>query len=391
MRIIQVIPHYIPAHRFGGPLRVAHPLGKALTNLGHQVVVCTTNLADEHNDLSVPVDQPVNVEGVTVYYEPTLLSRYWGFSPKLWRRSAQEIQKADLVLVHAHYQFANWAGAFLARRYRKPYIIFPHASLRRQGLQHKSPRKKQIYLTLLERRNLEKAMFIAFNAPEEKADSLFGKRGRVVPSGIDPSEFNNRPASGYFRQQYPQLQNKVVYLFLGRLDVKHKGLDFLIPAFAQLHRSNPNTHLVLAGPDEDDGSTQIDTLIHQHNLSQSVTLTGLISGQDKLAALQDADVFVLSSRFEGLSIALLEALYFGLPMLVTDRVGLCHEIQRYQAGLVTSATTEAIYQGLSQLAEANTRKSMKGRGTHLILKNYTWDIIASNLMSQIQDLVPECI
>ena len=111
MRITQIISHYVPSHRFGGPLHVAHGLGKALAAHGHQVSVCTTNLADEKKDLAVPVDTPIDVDGVTVFYEPTCWSRYWGFSPRLWRRAKQEIARADVALVHFHYQFANWAGA----------------------------------------------------------------------------------------------------------------------------------------------------------------------------------------------------------------------------------------------------------------------------------------
>ena len=45
MKFLQVIPHYVPAYNFGGPLRVAHSIGKALIKQGHNVTVCTTNLA----------------------------------------------------------------------------------------------------------------------------------------------------------------------------------------------------------------------------------------------------------------------------------------------------------------------------------------------------------
>lgn len=104
-----------------------------------------------------------------------------------------------------------------------------------------------------------------------------------------------------------------------------------------------------------------------------------------MATLQDADAFVLPSRFEGLSIALLEALYVGLPILVTDQVELHQEIQQIGAGLVVPVEIEAIGWGLGQLAEPATRRAMQGRGTELIKQKYTWDVIAWNLVTDIQN------
>lgn len=384
MKICQVIPHYVPATRFGGPQRVAHPLGKALVRAGHSVVVCTTNLADRTANLDVPVDEPVIVDGATVYYEPVLLSRYWGFSPSLWRRVAREVQQADVVLVHAHYQFANWAGARLARKAGKPYVFFAHSSLHRQGIALNSRLLKQIYLRVMERKNLERTLFIAFNAPEEKAYSMYSQQGVVVPSGIDPDDFRNMPPAGSFRQRYPQLRGKIVFLFLGRLDVSQKGLDLLLPAFARLRQEQPNVHLLLVGPDEGGGLQQIQGLVQKYGLDDAVTLTGMIVGRDKLAALQDADVFVLPSRYEGLSIALLEALYMGLPILTSDQVGLHREIEQVGAGLIVPADSDSLYAGLRGMMDERTRLEMRGPGTRMILQKYTWDAIASDLVEKIQ-------
>jgi glycosyltransferase involved in cell wall biosynthesis len=377
------VPHYIPSTRFGGPQRVAHFLGEALLRLGHQVTVCTTNLKDEVSVLDVPTDVPIDLNGVRVFYEPTRFLRYWGFSPGLMRRIWTEIQNSDIVLVHAHYQFANLIGAWLARRAYKPYVIFTHASLHRQGIAHKNSFFKRLYLRILEHGNLTNAQFLAFNAPEEKDNSLYSDRGRLLPNGISLMEFAEMPPADSFRELYPQLKGKLCILFLGRLDVQHKGLDMLIPAFAQLRKSAPQVHLVLAGPGEDDGARRVKELARQYGVEDSVTLTGLIEGRDKLAALQDSDVFVLPSRFEGLSIALLEALYASLPVVVTEHVGLSNEIAREKAGLVVSADQDSIYAGLRKIIEYPTRENMGKQGRRMILQKYTWDVIARQLIANI--------
>ena len=105
-----VSPHYVPAYHYGGALHVAHSLGKSLVSQGHEVRVCTTNLRNPTEDLAVPVDAKVLVDGVQVYYEPTVSSRYWGFSPQLARRLWLESKWADVVLIHFHYQFASLAA-----------------------------------------------------------------------------------------------------------------------------------------------------------------------------------------------------------------------------------------------------------------------------------------
>lgn len=386
MHILQVIPHYVPAFRFGGPQHVAHGLGKALFKAGHSVTVCTTNLADENSDLSVTIGQPLCVDGVTVYYEPTVVSRYWGFSPKLFQRCVKEIKIADLVIIHAHFQFANWVGALLARRARKRYIIFPHGSLHRQGISHKNSFLKKLYLRTIEYQNFRNAIFIAFNAEEERKLSWLGELGEVVPNGIDISSFDEMPETGYFRKKYPEMQGKLLFLFLGRLDIQHKGLDLLLPAFGRLKRLHPNIHLFIAGPNENDGEVKLKALIDKYDLASVTTIGGMITGNSKLAALQDADIFVQPSRFEGMSIALLEALFTGLPVLVTDQVGMSEEIRSIGAGIVVKPNIESIYDGLLDLCDITKSANMRGKGITLIKEKYSWDAIARNLVEKIEEV-----
>lgn len=385
MHILQIVPHYVPAYRFGGPLKVAHGLGKALTRAGHDVVVITTNLAGHDSVLPVPADTPVAVDGVTVYYERTQLLRYWGLSLPLWRRIRAELPAADLALVHAHYQFANWAGATLARRAGIPYVVFAHGSLHQAGIRQSRAAVKRAYLRLLEARNLAGARFIAFNAAEERQASLYAQHGVVLPSGVDPDDFAAMPPPGHMEQRFPELAGRRWLLFLGRLDIQQKGLDLLLPAFARLRADHPDLHLVLAGPDEDGGAASLRHLAARLGIAEHVTLTGLIAGLDKAAALAEAHAFVLPSRYEGLSIALLEALYCGRPVLVTDAVGLSGQIQRLGAGVVVRPEETAIFEGLARLADPQAAAAMAGQARALVQREYTWDAIAAQLLDEVGD------
>ena len=95
MKFLQVIPHYVPAFSFGGPLRVAHSIGKSLVQLDHHVTVCTTNMKDEKENLDVPLDKPINIDGINVYYEEVNKFKYWGYSPGLKNRINHEAKNQD--------------------------------------------------------------------------------------------------------------------------------------------------------------------------------------------------------------------------------------------------------------------------------------------------------
>lgn len=384
MRIVQIVPHYVPSYYFGGVLHVAHALSKALLVLEHEVRVCTTNLKDRRCDLDVPVSLPCQVDGVTVYYEATSLSRYWGFSPTLARQIRQQVAWADVVFIHFHYQFASVVGGWICRLLRKPYIIFTHGSLNRDGISLRSHTLKQLYLRLLEHGNFRQALFAAYHSQEERENSFCFGRYQIVPNGVDPQAFEPLPAKGSFRVQYPALQDRLLILYLGRLDAG-KGLDLLLPAFRHLVDRCSDVHLVLAGGDEKGYESSLQQMVSNLQIQEHVTFTGLIGGDLKLAALQDSDIYVLPSRSEGLSIAMLEAMYMGLPVIVSDRVGLWRAIEAERCGLVVPLDVAPLADALLSMATQPNRAEMGAHAAELVQTRYTWPTITQNLLARLEN------
>jgi glycosyltransferase involved in cell wall biosynthesis len=381
MKIVQVISHYVPAYRFGGPLQVAHALGREMVARGHEVSVCCTNQLDPSRDLDVSVDEPVDVEGVQVYYERVPFLRRWGYSPRLGRRAAELVATADAVLVHAHFQYANWVGAKVARRARKPYMIFAHGSLKRASLQASSGLVKRLYLSLLERANLVEARHVAFNAEEEMEDSLFANRGIVLPNGIAPSDFGILPPRGAFRSRNPEWEGRTVFLFLGRIDIRQKAVDVIVQAFARLASRDSTALLVLAGPSEGADTETVRAMIIERGLQSRVIFLGLVSGKAKLELLRDADVFLMPSRYEGLSIALLEAMASELPVILSDRAGLHRQVVRHGCGVVVQPEAESTAEAMNKMLDPQFRASCGAAGRKLVLSEHTWPVIAAKLES----------
>ncbi|HEY6563118.1 MAG TPA: glycosyltransferase [Pirellulaceae bacterium] len=380
MKIVQVISHYVPATRFGGPQHVAHGLGRALTRLGHDVTVCTTNLADERRDLDVPSGVERMVDGVRVFYDATGWSRYWGYAPEMRSRLYRELADTDLVLVHFHFQYANFVGARVARQLGRRYFLFPHGSLRRDALRRKGRLRKSWYLRWFEHANLTQAERVLFNADEELRSSLPLANAGVLPNGLEPGDYEPLPPPGEFRARHSQVGHNVLAVFLGRLDYLGKGLDLLLPALWHSRQQGRPVHLVLAGPDERGGEAATRRQVAQLGLSRDVTFLGLVTGREKLALLRDADFLVLPSRSEGLSITVLEALYLGIPLLVTNQVGLHETIVKRNAGLAVEPTAPGVREGFLRLLDEPVREGMRAAGTAWVVQHHTWTAIAQQLL-----------
>ena len=387
MKILQIIPHYVPAFRFGGPLKVAHSLGKTLVALGNQVTVCTTNLKDEFSFLDVPIDKPVDIDGVTVFYEKVNSLRWWGYSRDFKTRITNEIKDSDVVITHFHYQYASHIGGLLARKNKKPLIVFAHGSLNKRGVLRKNTILKYFYINLFEKRNFDNSAFIAYNCEEELQLSYFNEKGKVIPNGIDPLQFSELPSPHVVRQKNPQFTNKRVFLYLGRLNFRQKGLEILLPAFHKAVSKKSKIHLIIAGPDERGGEIQVRKKVAELGLNKHVTLTGMLDDSKKLEYFQIADIFILPSPSEGLSIALLEALYMKLPVITTTGVGLHKLIQKKAAGVIIDYNQDQLTEAILSLTDDGNIVKNVGQGREIINDGFTWDKITQQFIEEIHTIV----
>ena len=386
MKILQVIPHYVPAFRFGGPLRVAHSLGKTLVAKGHDVTVCTTNLKDDNSVLDIPLGKPVFIDGVKVFYEEVQKLK-WGYSPSIKYRIIKEIKTADIVITHFHYQYASYIAGVLARREKKPLIVFAHGSLNKRGILRKNTVLKYLYINLFEKKNFREAAFIVFNCEEERELSYYSENGKVIPNGIDPAEFSKSPSRALVQQKYPQLSNKHVFLFLGRLNYRQKGLEILLPAFYKAVNNNPKIHLILAGPDERGGELLVRREISALGLEKYVTMTGMLDDFNKLGVFKVADIFILPSPSEGLSIALLEALYMNFPVITTTGVGFNKVVNANKVGVIIDYDQDQLTEAILLFTEDSAVSKMVGKGKELINAGYTWNKIAQQFLEEIHAIV----
>ncbi|MCM1387511.1 MAG: glycosyltransferase family 4 protein [Bacillus sp. (in: Bacteria)] len=116
-------------------------------------------------------------------------------------------------------------------------------------------------------------------------------------------------------------------LFLGRL-CKEKGIDELLTVMPELYKKYPDAHLYLGGIWEDKKLRE-----KALSLTQCVTDLGWISGEEKEKYLQECDIFVLPSYFEGQSVAILEAMAYSCGIVASYTGGIPDMITENETGL----------------------------------------------------------
>jgi glycosyltransferase involved in cell wall biosynthesis len=262
-----------------------------------------------------------------------------------------------------------------------PYCVTVHgglfpAALRRGRL------KKAVFHLLFERQYLNDARFIQALSPHEA--EVIRRRGVnasivVVPNGLplDTGIGASHPDALY--EYCPWLRNRLVFMFIGRLDPWQKGLDLLIEAFAHVRMRDAG--LVLVGPDCRGSRRVLERLAHRLGVSTHVIFTGPAFGEDRANLFAAADVFVHPSRWEGLSLSVLAAAAAGKPCLITRDADPLGELERAEAAILVEATVTSIAAGLRQAATLNVqeRQRMGRRAGRVADAHFTWPSIAGKL------------
>ena len=376
MRLLNVVPTYLPAVRYGGPIRSVHALCRALAGLGHDVHVFTTNVNGPANS-DVPLATPVDLEGVQVTYFPSRQLRRLFWSPPMRRALFAAAAGYDLVHLHAVYLWPTWAGARAARAARVPYVISPRGMLVPELIRRKSRWAKNAWITLIERANVEGAATIhATSTVEARHLESFGwslPPVAVVPHGVDDPPTTSGALSA---DVAAAISGGPIVLAFGRINWE-KGLDRLIAALSQA----ASARIVVAGDDDEGHSRFLEAEAKRFGVSQRVTILARhIDGADKEALFGAATLFSMTSLSENFGLAAFEAMRRGLPVLATPDVGMSEIVRDIGAGLVVEPSPDGIAAGLnSLLSNADKSRAMGEIGREHVIAKYGWTSVARRM------------
>lgn len=292
---------------------------------------------------------------------------------------AKPFDTPDLVVFHECYRIDYLAIARDLRRKKIPYVIVPHGELSQEA-QRKKRIKKMTANLLLFNRFANDAVAIQCLSEREMKGTDFGRRKFIGTNGITPSDITKQT----FHQEAIQ------FIYIGRLDVYHKGLDVLIEGvsiageFLRAHKC----HLDIYGPNSNGGYDRVDAIIRQYKVNDLITLNHEILNDEKKEKLLAADVFVQTSRFEGMPMGILEALSLGLPCLVTEGTTIGEMISDRRAGWLSDISSQSVAANLITAArESENLNVMSHNAMDLARESFSWDIISRKTVEEYRKLI----
>lgn len=393
MKLLCVIPCYWPAFQYGGPIVSVHGLNKALINKGVEVVVYTTDAGLEGKVLA---NRELNIDGVRVVYFSYnrfldfLGEHGWQFSLPMTKALKINLKEFDLVYIAGVWNYVVAAAAYYCRRLKKPYIISPRGLLYPYTVGKKFW-KKWFFYRLIAKRNLKNAAVIHYTTDDEAkiCHSALGLKNRaiVIPNGIELSEFNNLPRKEMLEERFSYLKGKKIILFLSRINWK-KGLDILFSAYSKVIKIRHDTHLLLAGNIDRGFERRINKWVRDYKIGNSITFTGMVTGKEKLEIFAGSDLFVLPSYSENFGMAVLEAMSYGLPVIISNRVGIHKNIANAQAGIVVDIDADQLAKAILDLLDnPNICKQMSENGKRLVKERFGWEKIASEMAASLENIL----
>lgn len=375
MKICHIVPSYYPAVKYGGPIWAIHHMCKSLVKLGHEVTVLTTNV-NMHENLDVPLDRSVDIDGVKVFYFPVTFLRRWFFSWGLRKKMQAIIPEMDFVHLHSLFLWPTFQASRISKKSGVPYCISPHGALVPELLASRSRFIKKIAFQLFEKKNLSDASFIHATATLEMGNISATKttitKIEIVELGVDTSVSEDENNNNELNLEIPT----PYLLFLGRISWK-KQIDRIIAALPYVRK---DIHLVIAGYDDENLTTSLNKIVDDLGLSGRVHFCGPVKGTRKRELLSNAMALVLPSLHENFGLVILEAWANARPVILSANIGLTESMLKADAGVLVPNDSISFGELINQLsANTDVIDRMGQNGFNLVKERYSWGVRAQEL------------
>lgn len=390
MRVLFVTPYYAESWQMGGMALCPAEWAQTLMSYGVDVDVITTT-ANGKTDLDVPLGVPIKHNGIEVTHFPRLRQSGNLFvSLPLLIGCKKAIPTYDVVHSIGLWTFPSIVSSIIAKQSRIPYCISLHGTLMPWAYNRHNMRKK-LFMRLFEKNRIANASSIICSSILEKhhfQQLEIPGRADVISNVIPDANDDVQERRSRFRSHY-NLQDKTVLLFAGRV-VRNKGLHLTISAFQNVVDKYPSAQLVVVGPFEDSAGQLAQEQVAALGLDMHVRFLGAQGGDDYWDAVSGADLFVLNSYSENFGMAPAEALSCGVPVLLSDQVGIADLVLRYEAGMVTRLDVEAITEAMDLLlADMKKLRRMGQNGIRLAQEHFSSSAVGQQFVTLLEEAVRE--
>jgi glycosyltransferase involved in cell wall biosynthesis len=259
-----------------------------------------------------------------------------------------------------------------------PFVLTGHGEYNTIALRQRNAWQRRLYFRFYERALLDAA----------QAVHCLGKSEMTGIAGIYPNTKTVIIPYG-FESPVPCSVNPLPDVFIlgfcGRLEVRTKGLDLLLSAFASFQQMIPNARLWIVG--EGKGRANLETLASRLGIADKIIFFGARFGEERQALLSKMHIFVFPSRSEGLPSPVLEAASLGLPCVVTEATNLGDAINQYACGEVIPAPHQlTLLQAMVRLHQRildNGRPPLGNNARRMVRELFDWRKIIECFQQQL--------
>lgn len=352
------------------------------------MTVYTTGLSLE-NSAEIRSGQEKDLDGLKVTYFKYFGPNNYLFSLPLRSRLKQVVKRYDLVHLHSIWSYPSYIASRIAAENRVPALVSLHGNLN-TSVFSRGYLKKSFYYNLFVRKILGNAGGVHFVSEEEvelsKRFVPSGLRSWLIPPGIDTNKYSVPQPRPWFRAEHGISGSAKIILYLGRLSWE-KGLDLLLDAFKEVHARRPDTYLVLAGPAAP--GLDLRAGLKASGLANRVILPGMIRGDEKkIGLLLESDLFALTSLSDAAPISVLEAMAAGLPVIVTDNIGISRQVKASDAGAVVERNVTAVCRGImEQIDNEACARARAGKARQLAVEKFDIKYSAEKMLAAYREVI----
>ncbi len=358
----------------GGMTKAIHGLASGLASCGADVTILCEGVAS--SSFQAQADYKIECFANDKHKHPSFkiatgLKEY-----------INNLSRDSLVILNGIFHCSVYSLSQFLRKKNISYIVAPHdpyhPSIFKNNAHLKLP-----YWYLLEQRMLKQAK--AVQVLDIRHAQWLRRLGVHTPviatsNGFCPDDVYPESTIKWEQNGKPKI------FFLGRLDSYNKGLDILLDGFAETVRL-ADSQLTIQGPDWGDKKA-LQEQTYKLGLSERVTFLEPDFNKSPSLLIAKHDIFCIPSRFEGFSLAAVEAMLAGRVLLISEVAGLAPHVQASDCGVVVTPEISAIKSGLIELIRRRSEwKEMGLRGRNYVLEHLHWDKIASAAIEKYHSLM----
>ena len=362
---------------------------RELISKGIDVLLVTT---DADLELKENLPAQINYNNVPRLFFSSQAGSSFKYSRSMAKWLDHNVNKFDLVHVHAVFNHACISATRSCRKRNVPYVVRPLGTLDPWSMSQKRF-KKRLFWIVAGRSMIRNSAGIHYTSEAEKfrtETTLNLRRGAVVPLGIEISLSDPQSGEIEFQDNFVDISRRPYVLVLSRLDPK-KGIPPLIRSFLSLRSEArfSDWQLVIAGTGKPEYRVFLEEFVREQGGAGAVHFTGWLSGEQKAAFLQNAGLLALTSYQENFGLCVMEAMSFGVPVLVSSHVDLSSEVLRTNAGWVVDVEEPSLTRGLSEALSSKDERCLRGNAGRELSKLFSWDRIGNDLIRMYSDISPK--